>query len=121
MLRSRDFFKKIMKGIIELDEDNFKKEILEVDVPTMVVFWKPGCNACSVIFPIIKEVAEEMDGKAKFGELNIIYSHEIAKKYKIPAIPTLIIFKNGKVMERAIGLRSKKTLIDKIHSLTLWN
>ncbi len=103
--------------MLELDEENFKKEILENEGPALVVFWRPGCGACSTIFPIIKEVAEEMSGKAKFGELNIIYGPGIAKKYGIPAVPTLIIFKKGEIKGRAVGLRSKQVLVEKISSL----
>ncbi len=103
--------------MIELDLDNFKEEVLESNIPTLVVFWRPGCGACSVVLPLIDEIDKEMNGEAKFAELNILYATEIAKEYKVPAVPTLIIFKNGEVKERAVGLRPKQALIDKMRSL----
>ncbi len=103
--------------MIELDRENFKEEVLESDIPTLVVFWRPGCGACSSVISLINEIDKEMKGEAKFADLNILYATEIAKEYKIPAIPTLIIFKNGEAKERAVGLRPKQALIDKMRSL----
>ena len=103
--------------MLELNEDNFKKEILESNIPSLVVFWRPGCDACSFSLILIKEMEKELNGKAKIGIMNIFENSEIAQKYKIPAVPTLIIFKNGEAKEKAVGMRSKQILIDKINLL----
>ncbi len=103
--------------MIELDGDNFEEEVVGCDLPTLVVFWRPGCGACSNIFPILKDLSDELGERAKVGELNVIYAPEIAKKYKVPAVPTMIVFKNGEAKERAIGIRSKEVLLERILSL----
>ncbi len=103
--------------MLELNDENFEKEVLESEKPVLVVFWKPGCKACHPLFPLAGEVAEEIEGKAKVGELNILQSSEKAREYKIPAVPTMIIFKDGKAKEKAVGMRPKQVLIDKINSL----
>jgi thioredoxin 1 len=98
--------------MLELNNENFEKEISEK--LALVVFWSPGCGACSQIFPFLKELEQEIQF---IGTLNILENHEIAQKYRVPAVPTLIIFKNGQVKERAVGLRPKKVLVDKINEL----
>lgn len=103
--------------MIELDRENFKEEILETELPVLVVFWRPGCGACSTIFSILKEVFEELGDTIKVAELNILYAPEIAEEYKIPAVPTLIILKNGKIKERAVGPRSKDLLVERMKLL----
>ena len=85
--------------------------------PFLVDFWRPGCGACLAIVPVIEEVAKEFKGRVKVGKLNIFENPETAKVYKIPAVPTLIIFKDGEARERATGLRSKQVLSDKLNSL----
>lgn len=103
--------------MLELNDENFEKEVLKSEQPVLVVFWRPGCGACLTIAPVIKEVDKEFEGKAKVGKLNIFENPEVAKVYKIPAVPTLIIFKDGEPIEKAIGLRSKQILIDKLNLL----
>ncbi len=103
--------------MIELDRDNFEEEVIGCDLPTLVAFWRPGCGACSDVFPILKGLSGDLGERAKVGELNVIYAPEIAKKYKVPAVPTMIIFKNGEAKERAVGIRSKDILLERILSL----
>jgi len=102
---------------MELNDENFEREVLKSEQPVLVVFWRTGCGACLTINPVIEEVAKEFEGRVKVGKLNIFENPETAKEYKIPAVPTLIIFKNGEPMEKAVGLRSKQILIDKLSSL----
>ena len=103
--------------MLELNNKNFEKEVLESEQSVLVNFWQPGCVACFKMKPIIEEVAKELEGKAKIRKLNLFETPKIAKKYRIPATPTFIIFKNGKPIERAVGLRTKQVLINKLNSL----
>ena len=103
--------------MLELDDENFGKEVLKSEQLVLVYFWRPGCGPCLKLDPVIEEVAKEFEGRVMVGKLNIFESPEIATKYGIPATPTLIILKNGEPIERAVGLRSKQTLIDKLNSL----
>ncbi len=103
--------------MLELNDENFEREVLKNEQPVLVVFWRPGCGACLTIIPVIEEVAKEFEGRAKVGKLNIFENPETAKEYKVPAVPTLIIFKNGEPIEKAVGLRSKQILINKLNLL----
>ena len=82
--------------------------------PVLVGFWRQGCNSCLDLMPLIESIEKEVGSKAEVGELNVLENPEIAKKYEIPGVPTLIIFKKGEPRERAVGLRPKQVLIDKL-------
>ncbi len=99
--------------MIELTNQNFEKEVIQNDQPALVDFWAPGCPPCEMIRPIIEEIAEEFEGKAKIGKVNVAENQELAQKYEIRGVPTLIVFKDGKITERATGLRPKKAIIEK--------
>jgi thioredoxin 1 len=103
--------------MIELNDQNFEEEVLKSEKLVLVIFWSPGCRPCLTMEPIIEEIAKEFEGRIEVGKLNIIENLEIAKKYGIPATPTIIIFKSGEPIERAVGLRPKQALIDKLNSL----
>ena len=103
--------------MLELNDENFEEEVLKNKQIVLVDFWRPGCKACLVMDPIIDEIDKEVNNKAKIGKLNIFENPETAKKYKIPAVPVFIIFKNGESIQKAVGLRSKEILINKINSL----
>ena len=100
--------------MLNLNTDNFEEKVLKNEKPVLVGFWKQGCNSCLDLMPLIESIEKEVESKAEVGELNILENPEIAKKYKIPGIPALIIFKKGEPKERAVGLRSKQVLIDKL-------
>lgn len=103
--------------MLELDDQNFEKEVLKSEKLVLVDFWRPGCGPCLAIEPVIEEVAKEFKDQVVVGKLNIMEGPETARAYGIPATPTLIIFKNGKAIEKAVGLRPKQILIDKLNSL----
>lgn len=104
--------------MLELNDENFEKEVLQSRQPVLVDFWRPGCRACLMMAPVIEEVSREFEDRAKVGMLNMSENPESAKLYKIPAVPTLIIFKDGKPVEKAVGLRQKQVLIDKLNNLS---
>ncbi len=96
-------------------DQNFKEEVLESKVPVLVDFWALWCAPCQMQEPILEEVAKELEPKAKVGKLNIDENKKTADQYQVMSIPTLIIFKDGKVVERLTGVQSKETLVGKIN------
>lgn len=102
--------------MLELTDQNFEKEVLETEKPVLVDFWSPTCPPCLVLGPIIEEIAKEFEGRAKIGKLNVFENPETAKKYQIFGIPTIIIFKNGEIKERATGVRPKEVIAEKLNS-----
>ena len=104
-------------NMLELNDENFEEEVLKSEKLVLVVFGQPGCGACLTMAPIIEELAEEFGDRIKVGKLNVAENPATAQAYKIPAVPTFIIFKGGKPIEKAVGLRSKRVLADKLNSL----
>lgn len=101
---------------VELSDENFKKEVLESNPPVLVDFWAPWCAPCSMVAPIIEELATEYEGRLKVCKLNVDEGRITASEYGIMSIPTLIIFKDGKVVDKAVGVASKAELEAKIKS-----
>ena len=95
---------------IELTQANFDKEVLEASLPVLVDFWAPWCGPCKMVGPIVKELSEEYSGKLNVGKLNTDESPVIAERYGIRSIPTLMVFKNGKVVEQLVGALPKSQL-----------
>lgn len=106
-----------MKKIIEITDENFKSEVLESDKVVLVDFWAPWCAPCRMISPIIEQVAEKMDGKMKFGKMNTDMNQKTAMDFQIMAIPTLLVFKGGKEVDRIIGFKPKEQLEDQLNFL----
>ncbi len=91
-------------------DDNFKTEVLESSSPVLVDFWAPWCGPCRMVAPIIEQLADEFAGQFKFVKLNTDENMETASAYGISGIPTLAIFKNGKVVDGVVGAAPKKML-----------
>ena len=96
---------------LTITKDNFQAEILNSDKPALVDFWAPWCMPCRMIAPIIEELAEELSGKVVVGKINVDDEGELAMKYGVSSIPTLIIFKNGAEYKRMVGVQSKGALM----------
>jgi thioredoxin 1 len=88
---------------LEFTKDNFDNEVLSSDQPVLVDFWAEWCGPCKMIAPIVDAVAGELEGSAKVGKVNIDAEGELAQKYQIQSIPTLLFFKNGEVAETLVG------------------
>ncbi len=97
-------------SVITLTESNWNEEVINSDVPVLVDFWAPWCGPCRIIAPIIEELAEEFAGRVKVGKLNTDESNNIAMQYGIRAIPTVMLFKNGEVVDTRIGVQPKEAL-----------
>ena len=93
--------------VIMLTEDNLREVVLQSEQPVLVDFWAAWCGPCKMIAPIVDEVAEDFDGKAKVCKLNVDDCGRIAQSYGVMSIPTLIVFKNGQEASRIVGFRPK--------------
>ena len=95
---------------ITLTNELFKTEVLESDITVLVDFWATWCGRCRMIAPVVEEVANEYDGKLKVGKVNVDDFGDLAREYGIKNIPTLLIFKNGEVVETSVGYKTKEAL-----------
>ena len=95
---------------LKFTDDNFRADVLESAHPVLVDFWAPWCNPCRMIAPLIEELATETQGKFAIGKINVDESPNTAVKYGINAIPTLMVFKNGEVVQRFQGMTDKNEL-----------
>ncbi len=104
------------KNILELNSNNFDPTINDSTKPVLVDFWAPWCGPCLTIAPIIEELADEMGDQVRIGKLNVDHHNAIAGDYNIRSIPTMLLFKEGSVVEQVIGLTSKNELRRKINA-----
>jgi len=104
-------------NVIELTDATFDQTVHSSDVPVLVDFWAPWCGPCKMIAPLIKEIAGEYADKAKICKLNTDDARDSAMEFGISAIPTLILFKDGQVQKKWVGLTSKKDLAAAIDEL----
>lgn len=97
-----------------LDEQNFEKEILGYKGTAIVDFYADWCGPCKMMSPIFEEAANEAGDKAKFGKLNVDEAREISMKYGVMSIPTIVVFKDGKVVSQVAGVQDKSSLLEMI-------
>ncbi|WP_458700735.1 thioredoxin [Sulfurospirillum sp. 1307] len=104
-----------MGKYLELSASNFDETIKEGIV--LVDFWAPWCGPCRMLAPVIEELAEDFDGKAKICKVNTDEEQDIAVKYGIRSIPTMLFFKDGELVDQMVGASSKQVIADKLNSL----
>ncbi|SFV54242.1 Thioredoxin [hydrothermal vent metagenome] len=104
-----------MGKYVELNNSNFDATIAEG--VTMVDFWAPWCGPCRMIAPVVEELAEDFEGKATIAKVNTDEEQEIAVKYGIRSIPSILFFKNGEVVDQMVGAASKDVFAEKLNSL----
>jgi thioredoxin 1 len=99
---------------VEITDTNFEQEVLKSNVPVLIDFWAVWCGPCRVIAPVVEEIAGEYEGKLKVGKLDVDNNPQVAVKYGIRSIPTLLIFNNGEVSDQMIGALPKAQIVDRV-------
>ena len=102
---------------VKLSNENFNKEVLNSEKPVLVDFWATWCGPCKMIAPIISEISEEFNNKVKVGKVNVDEEKELAIKYGISSIPTLVIFKDGQIAKTLIGFRPKEEIKEVLNNI----
>jgi thioredoxin 1 len=103
-----------MANVPEITDSNFQAEVLQSSAPVLVDFWAPWCGPCRMIAPVVEELATENAGSLKVAKVNVDSSPNTAAGYGVNSIPTLMIFKNGQVVDRFVGVQPKSRLQDAI-------
>jgi thioredoxin 1 len=106
-----------MAEILEVTDQNFEVEVLRSDVPTVIDFWAEWCAPCRAIAPIVKDLAEQYAGKVKIVKMNIDENPNTPGKYGVRAIPTVLAFKGGHVVEQITGARPKSAFVEMVERL----
>lgn len=101
---------------LKLTSENFEKEVMESNIPVVVDFWAEWCGPCRMQSPIIDDLANGMKDTLKVGKVNVDDETELASKYNVMSIPTLIIFKNGQIINTVVGLHTKEEILDLINN-----
>ncbi|MBP9191878.1 MAG: thioredoxin [Ignavibacteria bacterium] len=101
-------------SLIEFTDANFEQEVIKSDIPVLVDFWAVWCGPCKQIAPIVEELAGDLEGKAKIGKLDVDNNQEVSVKYGIRSIPTLLIFKEGKIVDQIVGFVPKAQIAAKL-------
>ncbi len=97
---------------IKLNKDNFEQEVLKSDKTVLVDFWASWCAPCMMLSPIVSEIAEECGEGIAVGKVNVDEEQELSVQYGISSIPTLLVFRNGEIVNAAVGLRSKEHILE---------
>jgi len=99
---------------IEVNDGNFKKEVLDADLPVLVDFWAAWCGPCLIVAPFVEEISNEYDGKLKVCKVNVDEAPKTSSEYEIMSIPTLAIFKDGNLVDKIIGAVPKNIIEEKL-------
>ena len=102
--------------VVNINENNFEEEVVKSSLPCLVDFWAEWCGPCKNLAPILEEISNELKEKVKIGKINIDDNQELAAKFSIRSIPTMILFKDGNSIDTKVGLPPKKELLDWIET-----
>jgi thioredoxin 1 len=106
-----------MSKPIEVTDETFEKEVIQSDIPVVVDFWAIWCGPCRTVAPILEQIAEEYSGRIKVAKLDVDHNPNIAVKYGIRSIPTILFFKNGNFSDQIIGAYPKSNFVEKVEAL----
>ena len=106
-----------MGAPMDLSDDNFQSEVVESSLPVLVDFWATWCGPCRMVAPIVDEIATEYEGRIKVGKVDVDTAQKTAGEFGIRSIPTLLIFKDGKVADQIVGAVPKKHLEEKLEAV----
>jgi thioredoxin 1 len=102
------------KNVVNFDDGNFEAEVINSEVPVLVDFWAAWCVPCKMVAPTVEELSEGYSGRVKFGKVNVDENREISARYGIRGIPSLLLFKDGQVLEQMVGVHSKQEIVDMV-------
>ncbi|WKV08938.1 thioredoxin [Thermoanaerobacterium sp. CMT5567-10] len=100
---------------VTITKNNFQEEVVNSNIPVLVDFWAEWCGPCRMVSPIIEELANDYEGKVKVGKINVDEENELAMQFKIMSIPTIALFKDGKMVDKIVGARPKSDFEDFIN------
>ena len=101
----------IYMAVITLSNENFNQEVLESDKTVLIDFWASWCGPCKMLSPVVDEIAEEVDSSIKVCKVNVDEQRELATEFQVRSIPTLVVIKNGKVVNQSVGVKPKAEIL----------
>lgn len=101
-------------SVMKITSKNFEEEVSKSELPVLLDFWASWCGPCRMVSPIVDEVANELEGRAKVGKINVDEEQELAQAFSVMSIPTLVVINNGKLVNQLVGVRSKQEIIEMI-------
>ncbi|HAI12099.1 MAG TPA: thioredoxin [Phycisphaerales bacterium] len=104
------------EAVLQITDDNFEQEVMNSGVPVLVDFWAEWCMPCRMLGPIIDEIAGEFDGKAKVGKVDTDANREVSLKFEISAIPTVLLIKDGQIVQKFVGVNGKQEYVDALNN-----
>lgn len=102
---------------MEFTSENFETEVLKSEVPVLVDFYADWCGPCKMMGPVVEELAGEYEGRAKVGKLNVDNSDDIAARYRVMTIPTIMVIKDGEITDKFVGVQNKTKLMDALNKV----
>ena len=97
-------------SVLTITNQNFETEVLSANEPVLVDFWATWCGPCRMLSPVVDKLADEFEGKIKVGKINVDEQAELAARFGIMTIPTLLVFKNGEIVEKSVGVKPQAAL-----------
>ena len=108
-----------MKHTIEINDANFETEVLQSSQPVLADFWAEWCGPCKMLGPVLEEIALEHNGRAKVAKVNVDTNSELAERFGIQSIPTLLYFANGELRDKTVGVVSKPAIVSRLEKLAV--